>query len=221
MPLFDDFHRLFFGLGNRLAAFRFDQNTEQRVGIEHGLGQCDRHDDQFVGIHAQPLADGFEHADDAQAAVTDPNELADGRFVAEQFFTDRVADDGDRRAAIPVFFRQALALGQFKIADGNEVGGGAGNHDFTQSAAEADFGSANGERGNPADCACPAQGGRIVDGQVARRGRDGVGGIETAGPGAAGQDDDEIGADRGELADDVAPCAIAKGGEDDDGGNAD
>ena len=66
-----------------------------------------------------------------------------------------------------------------------------------------------------------AQGGRVVDGQVARRGRDGVGGIETAGPGAAGQDDDEIGADRGELADDVAPRAIAKGGEDDDGGNAD
>jgi hypothetical protein len=121
--------------------------------LNMALGQRDRHDDQFVGIHAQPLADRFEHADDAQAAVADADQLADGRVGAEHFLTDRGADDGDRRAAIPVAFGQALPLGQFKIADGNEVGG-AGNHDFAQAAAEADLGIADGERRNPAHRAC-------------------------------------------------------------------
>jgi hypothetical protein len=34
-----------------------------------------------------PWPTGFEHADDAQAAVADADQLADGRLVAEQFFS--------------------------------------------------------------------------------------------------------------------------------------
>ena len=221
MALLEDFHHLLLGLGDGFATPGLDQDAEQRVGVEHGLSQRHRHDDQFVGIHAQPLADRLQDANHAQAAVADADQLADGRFVAEHFLADLVADDGDRGTPIPVLVRQAAALCELEIADRDEVAGRAGDHDFAQAAAEADFRGAGGERRNPADRRGAAQRGGIVDGQVARCRGDGIGRIETAGAGAAGQHDDEIGADRRELPDDIAPRPVAERRQDDDGGDAD
>ena len=221
MALLEDFHDLFLGLGNRLAALGFDQDAEQGVGIEHRLGQCDRDDDQLVGIHAQALADRLEHADHAQATVADADQLTDSGCVAEHFLADRGADHGDRRAAIPVLVRQPLSLRQFEIADGQEFMRRAGDHDFAQAAAEADFRRADGERCEATDGGGAAQRAGVVDAQVARRAGDGVGRVETTGAGASGQHDDQIGADRGKLADDVAAGAIAQRSENDDGSDPD
>ena len=221
MALLERFHRLILDAGNGIAAVGLDHDAKQGVGVEHGLGQRNRDDDQFVGVHAQPLASRFEDADDAQPAVADANELADGRIVAEHFLADLGADDGDRRAPIPVLFRQGLPLGDFEIADRDKFGRRAGDHDFAQLAAEVDFRGADGERGDAADPRQAAQAAGVVDGQVARRAGDGIGGIEAAGARTAGQDNDQVGAERGKLGDDVAPRTVAQCREDDDGGDAD
>jgi hypothetical protein len=83
-------------LRDGIAVAGLDHDAEQRIRIEHRLSQRDRDDDQFVGIHAQPLAGGLQHADDAQPAVADAHQLADGRLAAEHFLADLGADDGDR-----------------------------------------------------------------------------------------------------------------------------
>ena len=92
MALLQCFERLRLGTRDGLAAVGLDQDAEQGVGIEHGLGQRNGHDDQFVGVHAQALAGRLQHADDAQPPVADPYQLADGRLAAEHFLADLGAD---------------------------------------------------------------------------------------------------------------------------------
>lgn len=65
-----------FGGGDRRAAVRFDEDAKQRIAVEHGLRQRDRHDHQFVGVHAQPLAGSGQHANDAKAALADAHQFA-------------------------------------------------------------------------------------------------------------------------------------------------
>ena len=58
-----------------------------------------------------------------------------GPLGCEQFVADLGADDDDRRAAVPVLLRQGPGPAPFEIADGDEFGRRAGDHDLAQLAA--------------------------------------------------------------------------------------
>jgi hypothetical protein len=191
------------------------------VAVEHRLRQGDRDDDQFVGIHSQPLAGRGEDADDAETTVTDAYQLAERLVAAEHLIAYPGADDCFGHAATPVARRQETPLRERQAAHFDEVGRGAGNHHLAQLAADTDLRRADGQWCDAVHGAGAPQRLRVVDRQVARRAGDGVAGIEAAGLRAARQNDHQIAADRRKLVQHVAACAIAERRQDDHGGNAD
>ena len=176
--------------------------------VEHGLRQRDRHDHQFVGIHAQALAGRRQHADDAEAAVADAHHWPSAGAVpnsSSRTLAPITASDG---AALPVALRQEAPLRQLQGGGSRATATWCRPPVISRSlppALIADVPTASGATRRTADAA--QQRLRIVEGQVARRVGDGIAGVEAAGLRTAGQHDHQVGAERGEL---VRPRSAAR-----------
>ena len=160
------------------------------------MRQRNRHDDQFVGVHAQSLSGRCKHPDHAQPAVTDPHQLPECRLAAKQLFANLGPDDCHRRTPVPVFFRQGLALRQLEITQRDEFCRRAGDHHFPQAATKRDFRGADSQRCHSPHAWQAAQTTRIINGQVTRGAGDGIGRVEAAGARAPWQNNHQIGTQR-------------------------
>ena len=105
MAQLDDLQHLHLGLLDGLPVVGFDKNAEQRVAVEHCLRQRYRDEDDFVGVHAQPISGRSHDAGNAEAPIADAYELPDRRLGAKQFVADGRADHRFRCAASPVAWR--------------------------------------------------------------------------------------------------------------------
>ena len=110
MPLKHDLFCIVFRQLDGVAAFRFDQNTQQAGGIEQHVCRDDRHDDQLIGVETHRFALPGHHADHTETPVTQPHPCADHRFLTEQLALDLGAQYAHRLAGMDITGGQELPL---------------------------------------------------------------------------------------------------------------